>query len=123
MLYCWRFLRRNSKSCLIIRIRKWYELPDGQVITIVNEIFRCPEALFQPSFLGMECNGIHETTYNLIINCDIDIRKDLYGNIVFLRGTSKYPGIDTRLEKEMIQLAPLTMKIKVIDQSERKYSF
>ena len=34
-----------------------------------------------------------------------------------------YPGINTILEKEMIQLAPLTIKIKVIAQSERKYSF
>ena len=34
-----------------------------------------------------------------------------------------YPSINTRLEKEMIQLALLTMKIKVIDESERKYSF
>lgn len=24
--------------------------------------FRCPEALFQPSFLGLEFAGIHETT-------------------------------------------------------------
>ena len=31
---------------------KSYKLPDGQVITISNERFRCPEALFQPSFLG-----------------------------------------------------------------------
>merc|ERR1711936_128746 len=42
--------------------------------------FRCPEALFQPSFLGMEACGIHETTYNSIMKCDVDIRKDLYAN-------------------------------------------
>ena len=40
-------------------ITKSYELPDGQVITTGSESFRCPEVLFQPSFLGMEYPGIH----------------------------------------------------------------
>ena len=43
--------------------------------------------------------------------------------LFFYEEKSMYQGINTRLEKEMIQLAPLTMKIKVIHKSERKYSF
>merc|ERR1739848_778851 len=58
---------------------KQYELPDGQVITIGNERFRCPEVLFKPSFIGKESDGIHTTTYDSIMKCDVDIRKALYG--------------------------------------------
>ena len=47
-----------------------------------SERFRCPEVLFQPSMVGVEGAGIHETTFNSIMKCDMDIRKDLYGNIV-----------------------------------------
>ena len=70
----------------------------------------------------MECNGIKETTYNSIMKCDVDIRKDLYENIVLSEETSMYPSIDIRLEKEMIQLAPPTMKIKILmNQKENNH--
>ena len=63
-----------------------------------------------------------QTTYNLMMKWEVVFRKELYGNIVFSGGKSMYSGIHTRLEKEMIQLAPPTMKIKVIAPPERKYS-
>lgn len=103
-------------------LEKNYELPDGQVITIGSERFRCPEILFQPAHIGMEAPGIHETTYSSIMKCDVDIRKDLYGNIVLSGGSTMFPGIADRMNKEIAALAPNSMKIKVVAPPERKYS-
>jgi len=101
---------------------KTYELPDGNIITVGNERFRCPEVLFQPSFIGKEASGIHDTTFQSIMKCDVDIRKDLYANVVLSGGTTMFAGIGERMTKELTALAPSTMKIKVVAPPERKYS-
>ena len=70
----------------------------------------------------MESAGVHETTYNSIMKCDVDIRKDLYANIVLSGGTTMYAGIADRMSKEITALAPASMKVKIIAPPERKYS-
>ena len=102
-------------------LAKDYELPDGNVITVDVARFKCPEALFQPSMIGKEADGIHQTTYQTIMACDVDIRKDLYANIVLSGGTTMFAGIGERMTKELTALAPSTMKIKVVAPPERKY--
>jgi actin len=100
-----------------------YELPDGSVLTIGSERFRCPEVLFKPSLIGEEFGGIHEQTYNSILKSDIDVRKELYQNIVLSGGTTLFAGLPERLTKEVQKLAPQTMasKVKVVAVPERKY--
>jgi len=101
---------------------KTYELPDGNIITVGAERFRCPEVLFQPSMIGKEAAGVHDTTFQSIMKCDVDIRKDLYANVVLSGGTTMFSGIGERMAKELTALAPSTMKIKVVAPPERKYS-
>jgi len=103
-------------------LEKTYELPDGNVVTIGNERFRCPEVLFQPSFIGKEEEGVHKLTFKSIMKCDVDIRKDLYANTVMSGGTTMFPGLSARLQKEITNLAPSSMTIKIVAPPERKYS-
>jgi len=99
-----------------------YELPDGNTITVGKERFQCPEALFDPKLTGMEAEGIHLLTFNSIMKTDLDIRKDLYENIVLSGGTTMFDGIGDRMTSELTALAPSTMQIKVIAPPERKFS-
>lgn len=101
---------------------KEYEMPDGVVIKLGSQRFRAPEILFNPKLYGMEGKGVHQAIYESILQCDVDIRKDLYGAIVLSGGTTSLPNIPERIQNEITKFAPSTMKIKVVAPSERKYS-
>ena len=97
-----------------------FELHDGQIATIGGERFRCPEVLFQPSLFGMKSCGIHEQTYNSIMECNKDSQQDLFSNILLAGGSTMFPGMVKRMEKEMKSLVPETTKINIV--APRKYS-
>ena len=101
---------------------KQFELPDGQLVHIGVERIRCPEVLFQPSLIGKESPGIHTNIFDTIMNSDIDLRKELFYNIVVSGGSTMFPGINERLTKELTKLAPKNTPIRVISPPERKYS-
>lgn len=112
-----------------------YELPDGRVITVGNERFQCAEALFQPSLLlahlstkgqrlraEEECLGLHEALYLAISKCDLDIHAGLYSGVVLAGGSSLFPGLDDRLQKELSALAPPATVVSVLAPGQRKDS-
>lgn len=89
------------------------------------------EGIVGPSHTGLcrkgadgtaEASGIHDMSFQTIMKCDVDIRKDLYANVVLSGGTTLLPGIGVRMTKELTALAPPTMKIKVVSPPERQYS-
>jgi len=78
-----------------------YTLPDGRIIKVGAERFEAPEALFTPRLVDVEQPGVAEMLFNTIQAADIDTRSEFYKHIVLSGGSSMYPGLPSRLEKEV----------------------
>jgi len=81
-----------------------YKLPDGREIKVGGERFGAPEALFQPHLIDVDAPGVAEMLFQCINAADIDTRADFYKHIVLSGGSTMYPGLPSRLEREIKQL-------------------
>ncbi|KAH0836839.1 actin actin-like protein [Lanmaoa asiatica] len=104
-----------------------YTLPDGRTIKVGSERFEAPECMFQPHLVDLDQPGVAgpsrpqsplsffqswcadswlrtEMLFQTIQAAAVDIRSELYKHIVLSGGSSMYPGLPSRLEKEMKQL-------------------
>uniref|UniRef100_A0A915AQ35 Actin-related protein 2 n=1 Tax=Parascaris univalens TaxID=6257 RepID=A0A915AQ35_PARUN len=81
-----------------------FTLPDGRVIRVGGERFEAPEVLFQPHLINVEKSGLSELLFSVIQSADIDTRLEFYKHIVLSGGTTMYPGLPSRLERELKQL-------------------
>ena len=75
------------KSTPVTDREKTFELPDENFITVGVKRFHCVKVFFQPSFSSTEANGVHDTYF---MKCGVDIRKELYANVVFSGGTTTF---------------------------------
>ncbi|KAH6915742.1 actin binding protein [Coprinopsis sp. MPI-PUGE-AT-0042] len=109
-----------------------YTLPDGRTIKVGPERFEAPECMFQPHLVDLEQPGVAEMLFGAIQAAPVDVRTDLYKHVVLSGGSSMYPGLPSRLEKEMKQLYLTRVlngdpsrlnkfKIKIEDPPRRKH--
>jgi centractin len=99
-----------------------YTLPDGKKVTIGAERFRASEILFDPELIGLEYQGVHQMVVDAIARTDMDLRKNLYANIVLSGGGTLTKGFGERLLGECQRLAVRDMRIKIWAPPERRYS-
>lgn len=59
--------------------------------------------------------------YQSIMKCDLDVRKDMYTNVVLSGGSTMFPGTPERLEKELTSLVPSNIPVNVKGPAERKF--
>ena len=103
-------------------MEKTYTLPDGQALIVGQERFLAPEVYFNPGVIGSEAQPLDEAIYSAIMKCDVDLRRELYGNIVLSGGSTMFPGLKERMHKELTELVPEGVEIKIIAPPERRYS-
>lgn len=99
-----------------------YVLPNGATVEVGQARFRAPEVLFRPDLIGDESVGIHEALICAIHKSDMDLRKQLYQNIVISGGSTLFKGFGDRLLSEVKKLAPKDIKIRISAPAERLYS-
>jgi len=87
-------------------------LPDSQNISLSNERFHCPEALFKPSLLSLTTPGVHKMLFNSITKCDTDLRLHYFCNVMLSGGTSQLPGFRQRVENEIRSMVPSNVRIR-----------
>jgi len=109
-----------------------YTLPDGRVIKVGAERFEAPEALFNPALLDVDGKGLADLVFEVINASDISVRADLYKHIVLSGGSTMYPGLPSRLEKEIKALylkhvakgdraQAAKLKLRIEDPPRRKH--
>jgi len=87
----------QETTCLM----ETFTLPDGKIIKVGRERFEAPECLFNPSLVDSEKSGMADMVFEMIQEADIDTRSEYYKHIVLSGGSSMYPGLSTRLEKDI----------------------
>jgi len=95
-------------------MEKIFTLPDGKIITLGDQRFRCPEVLFQPGLKDRDAPSFQDATFQSISKCDVEIQKDMYKNVVLSGGNTMFAGFSERMTKELTALAPPDTEVKVV---------
>jgi len=116
----------TETTCLVEN----YTLPDGTVVKMGQERFEAPEVLFKPELAGVENKGMADTLFDVIQGAEVDMRLELYKHIVLSGGSTMYPGLPSRLEKDLKERrdnylkgseAAKKQKIRIEDPPRRKH--
>lgn len=83
---------------------KEYTLPDKSIIKVGRERYQAAECLFNPSLAGVEDAGIADKVYDSLINCEVDHFVPLVQTIILTGGTTMFPGLSTRMYKELASI-------------------
>ena len=91
-----------------------FNLSDNNIIKIGDEKVLCTELLFNPSLNHLKFLSFQEMIINSVNGFDIQLRRNIFQNIILFGGNTMFKGIQTRINKEIKKLTPKHTKIKIL---------
>ena len=82
-----------------------------QSITLGTERFHVPEGIFKPELWGLDHPGLHVLVRKAIMECSVDVRKEVSQSIFLSGGLTLLPGFKQRLQQELNKILPIPPQV------------
>lgn len=83
-------------------VDRQFTLPDSRTMRVGAERFLAPELIFTPSLqCADEGEGLAGLVFETIRKSDLHVQKDYFSHIVLSGGTTMFPGLSSRLERDI----------------------
>ncbi|XP_059478228.1 actin-related protein 5 [Neocloeon triangulifer] len=92
-------------------------IPEKYQFALGTELIRVPELLFQPSMIGHEQGGLSETIEYVLKKFDADEQHRLVQDIYITGGSSRFPGLLSRLNQEVMEMRPFQSSFNIRQSS------
>jgi actin-related protein len=101
-----------------------YELPDGNTIELIEDRMLLVERVFNNIKNHIGFNGYHKMISDAISKTDLDIKRDLFNNILICGGNTLFYNFPERLQKQL-NSSKIQVKCKIISHqsnTEKKFA-
>ena len=95
-----------------------YYLPDGNNITIDDEITLAPEILFNPEYIGKEYLSFTQMIINSINKTDIELRRKAYESIWLSGGNTAFKDLNHKLNDELKYIFGKNVVINILENEK-----
>uniref|UniRef100_F6UT25 Actin-related protein 5 n=1 Tax=Monodelphis domestica TaxID=13616 RepID=F6UT25_MONDO len=97
----------------VTTVQPMFNLAEYHQLFLGTERIRAPEIIFQPSLIGEEQAGIAETIQYVLDRYPKEIQEALVQNVFLTGGNVMYPGMKSRIEKELLEMRPFQSSFQV----------
>uniref|UniRef100_A0A6I8MX87 Actin-related protein 5 n=2 Tax=Ornithorhynchus anatinus TaxID=9258 RepID=A0A6I8MX87_ORNAN len=97
----------------VATVQPVFNLAEYHQLFLGTERIRAPEIIFQPSLIGEEQAGLAETIQYVLDRFPKEVQDTLVQNVFLTGGNMMYPGMKSRIEKELLEMRPFQSSFQV----------